>query len=137
MADAFAQRLGEVALAMGEVQEARRFFRQAYQRVIDSQDKDWPMLLKYCAAHAMLLARADAAADRERAAELSAMVLHHPTMLEATRDIEMLEARDRAQRILDQGQRELSPEVFAAAQERGRARDLWATVQELLAELEH
>jgi predicted ATPase/DNA-binding SARP family transcriptional activator len=30
----------------------------------------------------------------------------------------------------------LSPEIVAAAQERGRARDLWATVEELLAELE-
>jgi len=30
----------------------------------------------------------------------------------------------------------LPPEVTAAAQERGRARDLWATVEELLAELE-
>jgi tetratricopeptide (TPR) repeat protein len=30
----------------------------------------------------------------------------------------------------------LPPEVVAAAQERGRARDLWATVEELLAELE-
>jgi hypothetical protein len=30
----------------------------------------------------------------------------------------------------------LPPDVAAAAQERGRARDLWATVEELLAELE-
>jgi hypothetical protein len=30
----------------------------------------------------------------------------------------------------------LPPQVLAAAQERGRARDLWATVEELLAELE-
>jgi hypothetical protein len=30
----------------------------------------------------------------------------------------------------------LSPEVVAAAQARGRARDLWATAKELLAELE-
>lgn len=30
----------------------------------------------------------------------------------------------------------LPPEVTAAAQERGRARDLWATVEELLTELE-
>jgi hypothetical protein len=29
----------------------------------------------------------------------------------------------------------LPPEVVTAAQERGRARDLWATVEELLAEL--
>jgi hypothetical protein len=30
----------------------------------------------------------------------------------------------------------LPPEVVAAAQERGRARDLWTTVEELLAEWE-
>ena len=30
----------------------------------------------------------------------------------------------------------LPPEVVAAAQERGRARDLWATAEELLEELE-
>jgi hypothetical protein len=30
----------------------------------------------------------------------------------------------------------LPPEVAANAKERGRARDLWATVEELLAELE-
>jgi len=31
----------------------------------------------------------------------------------------------------------LPPEVVAAAQERGRARDLWATVEELLDELQN
>jgi hypothetical protein len=37
--------------------------------------------------------------------------------------------------LLDALQSELSPTVFVAAQERGRARDLWATAEELLAEL--
>ena len=36
---------------------------------------------------------------------------------------------------LREGLRALPPDVVAAAQQRGRARDLWATAEELLEEL--
>ena len=64
----------------------------------------------------------------KRAVELATLALHHPASVEET--------KIRAQEHLAELQRQLEPAVFATAQERGQARDLEATVRELLAELE-
>ena len=66
--------------------------------------------------------------DRERAAELAALSRHHPSSTEET--------KDKAQALLDRLQGELTPAAFAAAVERGRARDLEAMVKELLVDLD-
>jgi hypothetical protein len=60
--------------------------------------------------------------------ELAELALHHPES--------RAETRDRASELLEELQASLPPAAFAAAQERGRARDLWETAAELLAELE-
>jgi hypothetical protein len=72
---------------------------------------------------ATLLARA----GRELAVELATLARDHPSSTE--------QAQDRAQRLLDVLQPELPPVVFVTAQARGRARDLWDTMEELLTEL--
>jgi hypothetical protein len=73
---------------------------------------------------AALLART----DEEWAVELAALSRHHASSTEET--------QDRVQRLLDGLRTRLPAAAYAAAEERGRARDLEATVRELLAELE-
>ena len=65
--------------------------------------------------------------EKERALELLALVLHHPVSWQWT--------KNRAAPLVAELEAELSPEVVAAAQARGQARDLEATVAELLADL--
>jgi hypothetical protein len=60
--------------------------------------------------------------------ELAALARHHPVSIEET--------RDKAGELLDELRLWLSPEAYAVAETRGRARDLEATVRELLTELE-
>ena len=70
-------------------------------------------------------------ADRgevERAVELYALASRYPYVANA----QWFE--DVAGRHIAAVAASLPPEVVAAAQERGRARDLWATAEELLAE---
>jgi hypothetical protein len=57
--------------------------------------------------------------------ELLTLVLHHPTSWQST--------RDQAAALVAELAAELPPEAVVAAQERGQARDLRATVAELLA----
>jgi hypothetical protein len=73
---------------------------------------------------AMLLA---GEGEREMALELLTLAVHHPASAQTS--------RDNAARLVAQLEAELPPDVVAAAQERGRARDLEATVAELLVEL--
>jgi hypothetical protein len=65
----------------------------------------------------------------ERAVELYALVKRHP-YFGASRL-----RQDITGRYIDAAAATLDPEVIAAAQERGRARDLWETTENLLAEL--
>jgi predicted ATPase len=68
--------------------------------------------------------------EAERAAELYALASRYPPVANS-RWFE-----DVAGRHIAAAAESLSPEALAAAQERGRARDLWDTARELLAELE-
>ena len=121
-------RLGRVALAMNELEPSAGHYRQALEIAVES--------------HADLLLREDvirldlvagvaelvACTDGERAVELAALSRHHPASMQET--------KERAQRLLDDLRAGLSLVAYAAAQERGRSRDLEATLAELLAELE-
>ena len=66
--------------------------------------------------------------DIEKAQELLALVLCQAASWQL--------AKDRALPLVAKLEAELPPDVVAAARERGQARDLEATVAELLAELE-
>jgi hypothetical protein len=70
----------------------------------------------------------EAEGEKERALELLVLIRHHPLSWRWT--------KDRAAPLVTELEAELPPDVVAAAQERGRARDLEATVAELLVELE-
>jgi hypothetical protein len=62
--------------------------------------------------------------DPQRAVELLALVLQHPSTFQVT--------KDRAKRLLSQLQSEMAPETFAAATTRGQASDLKEIVPEIL-----
>ncbi|HUT17858.1 MAG TPA: tetratricopeptide repeat protein, partial [Anaerolineae bacterium] len=116
------QRLGDVALALGDLAEARRCYGMALDAASDRPEEGLePHVLLGPAA---LLAREGHA---ERAVEVAALARHHPASIEET--------QEKAGELLDGLQAELSPDAYTAAEARGRARDLEATMRELLAEL--
>jgi predicted ATPase/Tfp pilus assembly protein PilF len=114
--------LGDVALAMKDLSSASDQYRRALRLAAEKTDET------SCAGamigpSALLVQRG----EFELAAEVLALVLEtnpYP-----------VQARSAAYRLLDALQSELSPALFVAAQERGRARDVRATVEELLGEL--
>jgi hypothetical protein len=68
--------------------------------------------------------------ETEQAAELYALASRHPYVANS------VWFQDVAGKHIAAAAESLPPEVVAAAQERGRARDIWQTARELLAELE-
>jgi len=116
-------RLGDIALATGDIQTARQYYRQGLALAMD---KPFAGLKVY-----VLLGPARWLARRgevEQATELAALALHHPDSVP--------EVQDKARQLLAELETQLPPDAFAAAQARGRARDLEATLAELLAELQ-
>ena len=114
--------LGNAACGLRDFQEARRCFRQALEQAMTIRWMSHAVLT--LVGIATLLA---AEGEKERALELLALVLHHPVSWQM--------AKDRAAPLIAQLEAKLPPDVVAAAQARGRARDLEVTVQELLVEL--
>jgi predicted ATPase len=114
--------LGDAACGLGDLQGAKRHFCQALEAAMTLQVM--PFTLHTLIGIATLLA---AEGDREQALELLVLVLHHP--------ISWQWVRDRAARVVVRLEAELSPDIVASARERGRVRDLGATVAELLDEL--
>ena len=115
--------LGEAMCGLGDFQRARTCFYQALETTM--MVGQMSQLLLALVGTAILLA---AEGERERALELLALALHHPASLQW--------AKDRATSLVTELEAELSPDVAAAALERGRTRDLEATVAKLLDELE-
>jgi tetratricopeptide (TPR) repeat protein len=114
--------LGNVAREQGDLEGARRYLLRALQMGISARATA-PALLTIAGIAALLMCEG----ETERPAELLALVLHHPWIWRWT--------KDRAAPLIAELEVALPPERFAAAQERGRARDLETTAQELLAEL--
>jgi predicted ATPase/DNA-binding SARP family transcriptional activator len=119
--------LGRAACGLGDLEEARRYFRQALDHVLEMALTEWaiPWVLATLDGIAMLLV---GEGEKERALEILTLAVHHPASMEVLRDI--------AASLVAELEVELPPHVAAAAQERGRARNLDATVAELLIELQ-
>jgi len=114
--------LGDATCGLEDFPGAKKHFHQALEIATTARMTDFaPLTLVEIAR---LLA---AEGEKERALELLALVLHHPASWQW--------ARDRAAPLVAELEAELSPDVVAAAQARGRARNLEATVAELLAKL--
>jgi predicted ATPase/DNA-binding SARP family transcriptional activator len=111
--------LGWAVLGSGDYQAAEQYFYGVLK--LASEAQRLPLVLEALNGFAHLSARTG---EPERAVELLALVLSHPASAQ--------ECKDRAARLQAELTTELSPELVGAAQERGRARGLDATVAELL-----
>jgi hypothetical protein len=113
--------LGEAACGLGDFPGARKHFRKALEAVATIRAL-YHLLLAVVKIAELLAAEGEG----ERALELLALVLHHPASWQHT--------RDRAASLVTELEAELPPAVAVVAWERGRTRDLNATVAELLDE---
>jgi predicted ATPase/DNA-binding SARP family transcriptional activator len=115
--------LGDVTLATGEMAQAKAYYRQALETL--QRERGVAMVQDTVTS----LARLSAHQGRpERAVELLALLLANLSGYWGR--------VTSARRLLEELRAELPADVFSAAQERGRARDLRATAEKLLAELE-
>jgi predicted ATPase/class 3 adenylate cyclase len=115
--------LGEAASGLGDLCESRRYFCRALVTTEEAGETTRiPFILVGVAG---LLA---AEGETVKAVELLALVLQHRSSWQWV--------KDRAMALSAELEAGLPPDIVAAARERGRARDLEATVAELLAELE-
>jgi tetratricopeptide (TPR) repeat protein len=117
--------LGFVAREQDDGPKARGHLEQALRYAVET--KAWHPVVTSLAALALLLADQG---DAERAVELYALASSHPYVANS-RWFEDIAGKEIAAVAAT-----LPPDVVAAAQERGRARDLWDTAAELLQELE-
>jgi len=115
--------LGNATCALRDFQGARGYFQQALE--LFAADRLIADALYTLVGVAALLAGEN---DGEGALELLGFSLHHPASAQWT--------KDRANALLGELEPGLPPAIAAAALERGQARDLDASVAELLVELE-
>jgi tetratricopeptide (TPR) repeat protein len=114
--------LGNAACGLGNYADARKHLRRSLELAVAAQMPSRHLLTLVGVAR--VLAKQ---CDQERALELLALVVYHRFSWQM--------AKDQAAPLIAELEAELPPDVVAAAWERGRARDLDATVAELLGEL--
>jgi ATP/maltotriose-dependent transcriptional regulator MalT len=117
--------LAHVECTLGDLRRAREVLHRALQTSTDTQ-AFFPIVLALPAVALLLVKQGQV----ERALEMYALALRY-RQVSNSRWFE-----DVAGRRIAAAAAGLPQDAVAAAQERGRARDLWATVEELLAELE-
>jgi tetratricopeptide (TPR) repeat protein len=114
--------LGNAACGLGNYADARRYLRRSLELAAAAQLPSRHPLALVGVARVLALE-----GERERALELLALVVNHRLSWQM--------AKDHAAPLIAELEAELSPEAVQAAWERGRARDLEATVAELVARL--
>ena len=112
---------GWAALGLGNLSQARSYFQAKLQMMVKHDAK--PAGLDALVGIAYLQAQAG---QLERALELLALVQHHPAS--------NYELKKKAGKLWDELAAEVSPEVVAEAEARGRLLDLGETAEGLLAE---
>ena len=113
--------LGYTTCALGEYEASGRHLRQALEMAMEIGSL-WMALDGLVGLARLLTASDPGQAAAEKAVDLLAYVLQHPTSSQ--------EAKDRAALLLADLEDRLSPAAIAAAKERGRARDLQTIVEE-------
>jgi ATP/maltotriose-dependent transcriptional regulator MalT len=116
--------LGLTAIGLGDLDRAERHLCQAMQFAVQTR-ATYPLLFALPAVALLRVRRGQS----ERAIELYALASRYPVVANS-RWFE-----DVAGRHITAAAAALPPDVVAAARERGRARDLWATAKDLLDEL--
>jgi predicted ATPase len=116
--------MADVARELGRLAQARELLCEAFRLYREIRDGLTPLIALPVAA----LVLADLG-ETERAIEIYALASRYPHVANS----HLWE--DVAGRHVSAAAAVLPPDAIAAAQERGRARDLWATAEELLSEL--
>jgi predicted ATPase/DNA-binding SARP family transcriptional activator len=121
--------LARMALLVQDPVTAKRHYRHTLQIAVKGYTpsqwvREMDLELNAVVGIATLLA----GTDKVLAVELAALARHHPSSTE--------EMKARAKDVLDSLRAGLSPAAFAAAEERGRSRDLETTLAELLVRFE-
>jgi predicted ATPase/DNA-binding SARP family transcriptional activator len=121
--------LGDVALATGAPREAAEFYRRALQAAIEIGGFSGVQRIALSMAK-----RSAQSGERARAAELLAFAYHvvETYAIYSWAEVGLAGGRELEQEL----QEALPPDAYAAAQERGWARDMEETLRELLAEME-
>ncbi len=114
--------LGNVSVALGDYGEARINYHSAME--IGAASHNASLCLSVLAGSAAMY---EPVGNAARAVALATVAQSHPQADPFT--------RERAKKLLDELSAKLPPEIFTEAQERGKALDLWETVDELLGEL--
>jgi tetratricopeptide (TPR) repeat protein len=115
---------GFAARAAGDLRRAARYLRQALETALEIRAQ-YHLMLAFPAVALLLSDRG----EMERAVELYALASRYPVVTNSRW------IQDVAGKRVAAAGAALPPDAAAAAQERGRARDLWGTAKELLAEL--
>jgi hypothetical protein len=121
--------LAYAALRSGKPDQAREYLAQALRPAMKTRNS--VSLIQALAAAALMSAAAgkSAASDQVRAVELYALLCRYPHVANSRWYEDVVGKR------IASVAKTMPPDVVAAAQERGRARDLWATAEELMDEL--
>jgi predicted ATPase len=114
--------LGVAACEMGDLSKASHCLRRALE--LEARDRRFGHILLAITGIALLH---KAKGEKEKALELLVLVFNHPISWQMTKDW--------AEQLITELETELPPNFIAAAHECGRARNLEATVAELLVEL--
>jgi hypothetical protein len=114
--------LGNLALALGDSQEARDRYQSALEIGVNVQDE--VLCLDGLAGLAALL---KTAGDAERAVELAVLAVNHPNIRILT--------REKTKKLVEELNTSLPPKVYSAANERGKGLELMPTVKNCLTEL--
>ncbi|HSR31205.1 MAG TPA: protein kinase [Anaerolineae bacterium] len=114
--------LGSAACSLGNYADARKYLRRSLELAIAAQMPSRHLLTFVDVARVLATQ-----SDQERALELLTLVMNHRFSWQIF--------KDEAAPLIAELEAELPPDVVAAAWARGRARDLDATVAELLDEL--
>ena len=114
--------LGNAACGLGNYADARKYLRRSLELAVSAGMRSRHLLTLVGVARVWAKQ-----GEEERALELLVLVVNHRFSWQM--------AKDQAAPLIAELEAELPPDVVAAAQHRGRARDLDATVAELLDEL--
>ena len=114
--------LGNAAYGLGDLPEAKRCFHLSLEQAMKTRWMSHTLLILVGISKLLV-----AEGEKEQALELLALVLYHPFSWQMTKDY--------ATPLIAELKAKLPSEVVATALERGRARNLETTVQELLVEL--
>jgi hypothetical protein len=114
--------IGNIDLARGELQDALENYCEAFELALKSEEVSDDWLFATCLSYLAILQRK--VGNKELAIELATLTHNQPKLHPYM--------KSKMNKLLAELEEGMPQEEFIAAQERGRARDLLATAEEML-----